>query len=336
MPLFILVLNYLMFGKTYFANPRYLFIATVVTLPLVAGAWAAQATIATNLLKKFPSIHDSLKRILILFGINACIMACLVSLVLWVYDAAHILGFRLNQGLWIQLLIAGFISTIVNMALYETVGFFYWIKSSELKRERLEKEQLQSQFESLKEQVNPHFLFNSLNSLSSLISKDPERAEEFVEEMSRVYRYLLRSNEEQLTTLRREVEFIESYNLLLKTRFGNGFQPVIRIEEEMKEYLLPPMTLQLLIENAVKHNIVDPDKPLIVQLFTNNERLIVSNNLQKKNKPVASNKIGLNNIIAKYKLLNHRGVDIKETPEAFTVVLPLIKHSSSTHGNLNY
>ena len=182
--------------------------------------------------------------------------------------------------------------------------------------------------------MNPHFLFNSLNSLSSLIATDPEKAEEFVEEMSRVYRYLLRSNEEQLTSLQREVEFIESYNLLLKTRFGTGFQLVIKVEESKKEYLLPPMTLQLLIENAVKHNIVDPDKPLIVQLFTKNEKLVISNNLQKKNKPVASNKIGLNNIIAKYKLLNHPYVEVHETPDAFTVVLPLIKHYN--HGNLNY
>lgn len=336
MPPVILVLNYLMFGKTYFSSPKYFFIATLLTLFFVGGAWAAQANMAIKLLRKYPSIHDALKRILILFLINGCIMACLVTFVFWFYSALHILGYTFDWASWMQALIAGIISTVVNMALYETVGFFQWTKASELKAEQLQKEQLQSQFESLKEQVSPHFLFNSLNSLSSLISTDPEKAEEFVEEMSRVYRYLLRSNEEQLTTLQKEVDFIESYNLLLKTRFGNGFQPVIRIEEEMKEYLLPPMTLQLLIENAVKHNIVDPDKPLTVQLFTKNERLIVTNNLQKKNKAVVSNKVGLNNIIAKYKLLNQRGVEIKEAPDAFTVVLPLIKPSSYKHGNLNY
>jgi LytS/YehU family sensor histidine kinase len=214
------------------------------------------------------------------------------------------------------------IATFITLSL---VGAFFVVHAIQV--EQLRKEQLKSRYDSLKEQVNPHFLFNSLNSLSSLIAIDPGKAEEFVEEMSRVYRYLLRSNEKQLTTLQNELDFIESYNLLLKIRFGNGFQPVIRIEERMKEYLLPPMTLQLLIENTVKHNIVDADTPLTVQLYTQDEKLVVSNNLQKKSRSVASGKIGLRNIISKYKLLNCPSVVIKETTEEFRVVLPLIKNN---------
>lgn len=336
MPPVVLVANYLLFGWTYFSNLRYLLVASLTTFVFVAGAWAAQAIIATKLLRKYPSIHDTAKRVTILFCINGSIMAGLMTFIFWFYDTSHLLGYTFEKAAWLKALAAGLISTIINMALYETVGFFQWTKATELKAEKLRKEQIQGQFESLKEQVNPHFLFNSLNSLSSLIATDPEKAEEFVEEMSRVYRYLLRSNEDQLTSLQKEVEFIASYNLLLKTRFGSGFQVDIRIEENMKEYLLPPMTLQLLIENAVKHNIVDPDKPLFVQLFTKDGKLVVTNNLQKKNKPVASDKVGLNNIITKYKLLNHPGVEILETQDAFTVVLPLIKHSSYNHGNINY
>src|SRR5690606_4454104 len=160
------------------------------------------------------------------------------------------------------------------------------------------------------------------NSLSSLIATNPDKAEEFVDEMSQVYRYLLRSNEEQLTTLQKEIDFIESYNMLLKTRFDRGFQPVITIEEKMKEWLLPPMTLQLLIEDAVKHNIVDPDAPLVVRLYTQDEKLVVSNNLQKKNKAVVSGKVGLGNIISKYELLIYPDVEITETADEFRVVLP--------------
>ena len=336
LPPVVLFVNYFLFGSMYFSNLKYFGIATLITLPVVCAIWALQTMIAMRSLKKYPSIHDTPKRIMILMATNGLIVELQIIFIFWFYDAFSILGYTFEQSNLVRSLIAGIISTVINMALYETVGFFQWTKASELTAEQLRKEQLLSQFESLKEQVNPHFLFNSLNSLSSLIASDPERAEEFVEEMSRVYRYLLRSNEEQLTTLQNEVEFIESYNVLLKTRFGNGFQPVINIEEKMKEYLLPPMTLQLLIENAVKHNIVDPDKPLVVQLFTKNEKLVVSNNLQKKNKPVASNKVGLNNIIAKYKLLNQPDVEIKETQDAFTVVLPLIKNSSYNHGRINY
>ena len=242
------------------------------------------------------------------------------------FDLLNILNYEFTYKTWLSGLMAGAICTIVNQAVYETNTSFSRIEASQLETEQLKKAQLQTQFDLLKEQVNPHFLFNSLNSLSSLITTHPDKAEEFVEEMSRVYRYLLRSNEEQLTTLQKEIDFIKSYNMLLTTRFGIGFQPVIRIEEKMKEWLLPPMTLQLLVENAVKHNIVDPDTPLVVQLYTQNEKLVVSNNLQKKNKTVVSNKVGLSNILSKYELLNYPSVEIKETGSEFIVVLPLIKN----------
>jgi LytS/YehU family sensor histidine kinase len=327
LPPVILFVNYFLFGDQYFSNPKYFGIATLITLPLVGASFAIQGTIAGRSLKKYPSIHDTPKRIVILLSINALVTALMISFIFWLYDALNILGYTFEKANWIRCLIAGFISTLINMSLYETVGFFQWTKASELQAEQLRKEQLQSQFDSLKEQVNPHFLFNSLNSLSSLIATDPNKAEQFVEEMSTVYRYLLRSNEEQLTTLQKEVEFIESYNLLLKTRFGNGFQPTTRIEEKMKEYLLPPMTLQMLVENAVKHNIVDPDTPLRVELYTQDGKLIVRNNLQRKNKSVVSNKIGLSNIISKYRLLNCPDIEIEETAGEFTVVLPLIKNT---------
>jgi sensor histidine kinase YesM len=326
LPLAVLFVNYFLFGNMYFSNPAYFGIATFITLPLVGAFFVVQAIVAGKSLKKYPSIHQTAKRMVVLFSINALVTAIMVTFIFWLYDALNILGYTFERANLINCMITGFISTLINMSLYETVGFFQWTKASEFQAEQLRKEQLQTQYDSLKEQVNPHFLFNSLNSLSSLIATDPDKAEEFVVEMSRVYRYLLRSNEEQLTTLQKEVDFIESYNLLLKTRFGNGFQPVIRIEERMKEYLLPPMTLQLLIENAVKHNIVDPDTPLTVQLYTQNEKLVISNNLQKKNRSVTSDKVGLSNIITKYRLLNCPGVEIKETTEEFRVVLPLIKN----------
>ena len=327
LPPVVLFVNYFLFGSMYFLNLKYFGIATFITLVFVGATWAVQGIIAGRSLKKYPSIHDTPKRIMILLSINGLITALLITFIFWFYDALNILGYTFEKANWIKCLIAGFISTLINMSLYETVGFFQWTRASELQAEQLRKEQLQSQFDSLKEQVNPHFLFNSLNSLSSLIATDQGKAEQFVEEMSTVYRYLLRSNEEQLTTLAKEVEFIESYNLLLKTRFGKGFQPAIKIEEKMKEYLLPPMTLQMLVENAVKHNIVDPDTPLKVQLYTEYEKLVVTNNLQKKNNTVVSNKVGLSNIISKYRLLNCPDVEITETAGEFRVVLPLIKNT---------
>lgn len=315
-----------MLGGVYFSSLKNFGVATGVTLAILLGVWIVQGMLGKKMIQRFPSHRDTLKRIVIFTSINLVIVVLTATFICWLYDLFSILNFELTTRSWIRCTVAACIATIVNQAVYETEASFGRIRVSQLEAEQLKKAQLQTQLDSLKEQVNPHFLFNSLNSLSSLIATDPEKAEEFVEEMSRVYRYLLRSNEEQLTTVQKEIEFIDSYNLLLKTRFGSGFQPKIMIEEAMKNYLLPPMTLQLLIENAVKHNIVDPDTPLTVHLYTQNGNLIVSNNLQKKNKAVISNKVGLSNIISKYKLLNCPDVEIKETVDEFKVVLPLIKN----------
>jgi sensor histidine kinase YesM len=326
LPPTLVVTTYFILGEVYFAKFANFGLASLVGLPIIAGIWILQGKLAKKLLSIYPDHRDTPKRVLLFSSINLLIVAITVTLICLAFHWLKILDYEFTVSTWITGLIAGFICTIVNQAVYETDTSFGRIRVSQLEAEQLKKAQLQTQFDSLKEQVSPHFLFNSLNSLSSLIATDPVRAEEFVEEMSRVYRYLLRSNEEHLTTLKKEIAFIESYIVLLQTRFGSGFQPVITIPEEVKEYLLPPMTLQLLIENAVKHNIVDPDMPLTVELYVQGEKLIVSNNLQKKNKTVISNKVGLNNIISKYRLLNSPEVEIRETPDAFTVVLPLIKN----------
>jgi sensor histidine kinase YesM len=327
MPPTLIALNYFMLGEVYFSSIKNFGLATVVSLSILLGVWIAQGMLAKKMLQIFPSHRDTVKRVAIFYSLNLTIVALTVTAICFVFDLFNILGFRFTMEAWTRSLIAGAVCTIVNQAVYETEISFGRIRASQLEAEQLKKAQLQTQFDSLKEQVNPHFLFNSLNSLSSLIATDPNKAEEFVEEMSSVYRYLLRSNEEQLTTLQKELEFIESYNLLLKTRFSSGFQPLIEVEEKMKEYLLPPMTLQLLVENAVKHNIVDLDMPLIVRIYTRNGNLVVINNLQKKNKAVVSNKIGLSNIIQKYKLLNCADVEIRETANEFSVVIPLIKNT---------
>lgn len=326
LPPTLVAITYFILGERYFFSIKNFVISSAIALPVLFGIWILQGKLGWKMLAIYPSHRDTLKRVLLFSLLNQVIVAMTVTLICLIFDLFNILNYAFTFKSWLSGIVAGFICTTINQTVYETEASFRRIRDSQLEAEQLKKAQLQTQFDSLKEQVNPHFLFNSLNSLSSLIATDPVRAEEFVEEMSRVYRYLLRSNEEQLTSLQKEIAFIESYNLLLKTRFGNGFQPVIRIEEEVKDWLLPPMTLQLLIENAVKHNIIDPDTPLTVQIYTHHEKLLVSNNLQKKNKPVVSNKVGLSNIISKYKLLNYAGVEIKETDKEFIVVLPLIKN----------
>ena len=215
---------------------------------------------------------------------------------------------------------------MTSIGLFEAVYYYSNYNRSELENKELLRANLQSQLDSLKGQVNPHFLFNSLNSLSSLITIDPVKAEAFVEELSSVYRYLLRGTEKALNTLRDEIQFIHSYNYLLTTRFGENLTINIEISPNYLNHLLPPLTLQLLVENAVKHNIISKEQPLQVNIFTTaSDRLHVVNNLQKKSRGVLSDKMGLNNIIAKYELLHQPTIEIKETNKEFIVIVPLIK-----------
>ncbi len=196
---------------------------------------------------------------------------------------------------------------------------------ADLSMQRMEQEKTEMQMRALQSQINPHFLFNGLNTLSSLIDEDPNQAGEFVDELSKVYRYLLRSNENELTTLSIEMGFINSYFHLLKTRFGGSVSLDIQIDETYRDALIPPLTLQLLVENAVKHNVVLAQNPLAIRIRTTDENvLIVENSLQRKTLRVESNGVGLSNITGKYQLLNQPPPRIEECGGWFQVKLPLL------------
>jgi two-component system, LytTR family, sensor kinase len=222
------------------------------------------------------------------------------------------------------------VTSIFIIGLTEAFYHYELLHHMEQEKETLQRENLAAQYSSLKQQINPHFLFNSLNSLSSLISIDPDKAEAFVEELSRVYRYLLQKNQEELIPLGQELDFIQSYLHLLQTRFGNGLEVALCVPKEAHSFLMPPLTLQLLVENAVKHNEISVAKPLRLRIWLQEgERLVVANNLQKRNITVPSAGIGLGNIIARYRLLNHPYVEVRETEEEFAVTIPLIKTTST-------
>lgn len=232
-----------------------------------------------------------------------------------------------------------FVLAVTNFIFFQSIyEILFFIRESSIKeqrlrqaeqeREKLRAANLQSQLDALKQQVNPHFLFNSLNVLDSLIEDNPQQARVFLEELSTVYRYLLRSNEHYLTNLENELAFINSYYHLLKTRLGNGLQLNVNIGQKYQSYKLPPLTLQLLVENAFKHNIVLPDQPLVITIVTDDEgHLLVQNNVQRKNCRINSTGVGLTNILAKYRMLSQPDPSIREDNGLFVVTLPLIEAS---------
>jgi sensor histidine kinase YesM len=189
--------------------------------------------------------------------------------------------------------------------------------------EKFRKENAEYQFEMLKLQLNPHFLFNSLNTLSSLVYEDAEKASEFIRRLSDVYRYVLDNRSRELVTLRQEMEFVSSYTYLLRIRFQGMVDFVLEMEEKALDLQIAPMTLQLLIENAVKHNVASRQRPLAIRIFTKNDDLWVTNNLQLK-ETNDNTGVGLKNIRSRYGFLTSREVLITSDDKTFTVKIPLI------------
>ena len=182
------------------------------------------------------------------------------------------------------------------------------------------------QFDSLKGQIQPHFLFNTLNTLIGLMKMDIPRAIEFTEEMAHVYRYLLEANDRQLISLEEEMKFANAYFFLLKTRYSEGLHMEVSEAAAMDNYQVPPLSLQLLIENAVKHNIITRDKPLFIKVDFQPafKQVVVSNNVQRKPQAFRSG-LGLMHFRKKFELLHIAGVKIVETDIEFSVNVPLIK-----------
>lgn len=214
---------------------------------------------------------------------------------------------------------AGFVLVIVFF-LDITRRFYH----ARMENEQLKTETSIAQFETLKQQVNPHFLFNSLNILKTMVKNHDLNAEEYVVRLAELYRTLLLSNQKEKVGLEEELIALENYLFLLKIRFEDKLVISNQLKSNWKASVLPPLTLQMLVENCIKHNVVSVDKPLRVEIFEEAGYLVVRNNLQLKRSTDSSNHIGLNNINRRYLALCGRNIEIEKTGEHFTVRLPVI------------
>ncbi len=194
----------------------------------------------------------------------------------------------------------------------------------ESKAQLLEKEKTMVMYESLKQQLNPHFLFNSLTSLSGLIETDQALAGQFLEQMSGIYRYILKNGNSETVTLKNEIDFVNLYISLQQTRFKKGLQVNINIPADYFHYKIAPVSLQNLIENAIKHNVMDAESPLVIDIFIEHDYVVVKNNLHKKNMVETSNKKGLAQFETLYKYLCEKPIIIEETNQYFIIKIPLI------------
>jgi len=222
------------------------------------------------------------------------------------------------------IIIGEYIVLIMLTAIIYARSFFREWLDQAIQSEKLKKEAIALQYQVMQNQVNPHFLFNSLNTLGSLIDIDPQKAKEFTRELSMFYRELLYFKDKELVPLTDEMRFVEKYIYLQKIRFGNNFNVSIRINDD-RGFEVIPMSIQMMIENAVKHNIISKEKPLNIIIGQKDDSsLYVENNLQLRKNVSGSNHIGLNNLTERYRFLSGKEIMVDRTEETFRVTLPLI------------
>lgn len=214
--------------------------------------------------------------------------------------------------------------TLLTLTLDLVIFFLKRWRNSLNEVEKFKKESLEFRHEMLKTQVNPHFLFNSLNTLSSLVHTDQEAAYLFIRKLSSVYRNVLEHRNKGLVTVKEELVAIQSYVDIMKLRFGEKLHLTVDLPEKIEDYQVPPLILQLLIENAIKHNVVSSKYPLEITVRYEKQRIVIQNSLRLKTSKGYSSKIGLDNIISHYDIVTDQKVTIKQTDDFFTVTIPLL------------
>jgi len=229
-----------------------------------------------------------------------------------------------------QLIVANVYGAIVIIpifSIYFSLHFLRHWQQSELEMERFQKESMSSQLETLKNHLDPHFLFNNLNILSALIDKSAEQSQEFLGRFAQVYRTMLLTKAEDLISLEEEMQFIDTYIYLIRCRFQDFIQFSIELDEDdTLMHMMPPLTLQMLIENAVKHNNITAEKPLRIRIYVQDRRLIVENNINEKPEDLKTRSgTGLKNIKARYKYYTDEEVQIQRVGEVFIASMPLIE-----------
>lgn len=287
--------------------------------------WEGNFRLVGWIRERYPRIQQTRQRILTQAALSVGYTVLAGTLVTFLLHGIGWVPYEVDFHL--QILGMGLFITAIIAIVYETVFYFELWKSSLLESERLKKTEARLQFESLKNQVNPHFLFNSLNTLASLIPVDPEKAEQFVQEFAGIYRYVLEVNGKNFVTLRKEMEFVASYIYLQKIRFGDNLIFENRLDAQVNRYHIPPLIVQNLVENAIKHNLILQEKPLIIRLELIEDRLLITNNLQVRSHPAPSTQTGLKNIAQRLQLVANKDAKFYEKEGYFCAEIPLIPES---------
>jgi two-component system, LytTR family, sensor kinase len=316
-----------------FSLPQPLFIATIIFLVLMV--WEANRFLQVNLNGIRVFFKTKINPLIIHFVLSLIVVAAIATATTLLLSIFH--PFQ-PTTFWISLKLSLGFSFRINLFLHCINAIVFYMnkyKVAQVEAEQLKKQTVEARFDALRSQINPHFLFNSLNVLSSLVYRDPDTSAKFIEQLSNVYRYLLYNQDQKLIPLREELDFMNSYYYLLKIRFQENLNLEYEIPDSKKNYYIAPATLQLLIENAIKHNIVSKKNPLAIRIYVENgkpevNRIVVENNLQPKPVQEVSTRLGLKNIKSRYTFLaGKESVEVITQP-SFIVKVPLIKIASES------
>ena len=261
---------------------------------------------------------------LILIVLGSLIIAAVLSVGFVYIMAPENPNAKLMYNILRDSLVRDLTMTVVVLLVVQLLRSQYYQKTIAVENETLRSENILTRFEALKSQLDPHFLFNSLNTLQSLITLDTEKAEIYLQQLSSVLRHTLQNKE--VISLEEELKCVHAYCDMMQIRYGENLKFEFKIDEKYNNYCVLPLSLQSLIENSVKHNVISSKQPLVVTLATGNDSVSVSNPIQTKTKPEESNGIGLVNLSERYRLKWNKEVEITDDGNTFCVKLPLIKN----------
>ncbi|NKI33156.1 sensor histidine kinase [Croceivirga thetidis] len=291
---------------------------------VVLALWLVIRWLYLVLLKKSPGLKNQKKRFLIIplllipyFIISFFYIYLVQPYFSWEYE-------QFTEPLVAVQIITGIITFFVDIGVYEGLHLFVELKDTHIKEEKLLKEKSSAELMVFKNQMDPHFLFNSLTTILHLIDTDSERAKKYVYKLSEVYKGLLQNNSQNLIELKEEIYSTKVYSELVNERFGNNLNVDFEVSKEDLKRMIVPFSLQVAVENAIKHNVISNKKPLTIRVFTDNEYLIVENSLQLKKLDKNQEGFGLKNISEQYKLLSDKAIIVEENQNTFVLKLPLL------------
>jgi hypothetical protein len=322
---FSIVLNTLIFGALYFSKWYIFLLATLISAVAFSIDFIICGFVAVTLKSRFPKEKHLGRRLTLMIFTFLVITGLFLFLVFKGYEAIDFFGYTFNDSGFIWSYVAMGIFNIFLTFLHEGISRYEEWKANLKEMEQVKMAYRKSQLMGLKSQINPHFLFNSLNSLSSLISEDEEAAEKFLNELSKIYRYMLRNDDDKLVPLSTELNFITSYFYLLNARYATALQLKIDVGEEDRQKNLPPLTLQHIIENTIAQNAFSKSMPLKVFIGMDGNCMMIRHNIQRKiGAELVDVESGLDALADKYKLLHDTPFYITEVNDERIIHVPLI------------